>query len=237
MRNQKNRIEKLKQKALNDPNSKIYKNYLKKLEEDKKLRERNIKKSMQENSLVDFQRWMRIIGKDNNQTENEWLKEKERLLEQWKSLEDYRDKLEEKRKKKIENALKRERAKLGIGKDADIELVRNLVDRTKEYTSKNEAYLYFKCWSLKDGTKWYKLGVTVDLERREREQNVLPVPAQTLEQVSFINQDAAYAAEKAFLQVLEEFRIKDSNNRELMELNPIQVKSVINGMQFFKDKE
>ena len=85
MRNQKNRIEKLKQKALNDPNSKIYKNYLKKLEEDKKLRERNIKKSMQENSLVDFQRWMRIIGKDNNQTENEWLKEKERLLEQWKS--------------------------------------------------------------------------------------------------------------------------------------------------------
>ena len=42
MRNTNNRIEKLKQKALNDPNSKIYRNYLKKLEEDKKLRERNI---------------------------------------------------------------------------------------------------------------------------------------------------------------------------------------------------
>ena len=128
---------------------------------------------------------------------------------------------------KIENALKRERAKLGIGEDSDIELVRSLVDLTKQYISENEAYLYFKCWSLKDGTKWYKLGVTVDLERREREQNVLPVPSQTLEQVSFDSQDAAYAAEKAFLQVLEEFKIKDANNRELMELNPIQVRSVI----------
>ena len=67
MRNTNNRIEKLKQKALNDPNSKIYKNYLKKVEADKKLRERNIKKSMQENTLVEFKRWMRIIGKDNNQ--------------------------------------------------------------------------------------------------------------------------------------------------------------------------
>lgn len=104
----------------------------------------------------------------------------------------------------------------------------------KKYISENEAYLYFKCWSLKDGTKWYKIGVTVDLERREREQNVLPVPSQTLEQIAF---DSQYAAEKAFLQVLEEFKIKDANNRELMELNPIQVKSVISGMQFFKDKE
>ena len=89
---------------------------------------------------------------------------------------------------------------------------------------------------MKDGTKWYKLGVTVDLERREREQNVLPVPSQTLEQVSFDSQDAAYAAEKAFLQVLEEFKIKDANNRELMELNPTQVKSIISAMQFYKDK-
>ena len=236
MRNTNNRIEKLKQKALNDPNSKIYKNYLKKIEEDKKLRERNIKKSMKENTLVEFKRWMRIIGKDNNQTENEWIKEKEELLEQWKSLEGHREKLEEQKKKKIENALKRERAKLGIGEDSDIELVRSLVDLTKQYISENEAYLYIKCWSLKDGTKWYKLGVTVDLERREREQNVLPVPSQTLEQVSFDSQDAAYAAEKAFLQVLEEFKIKDANNRELMELNPTQVKSIISAMQFYKDK-
>ena len=237
MSNQKNRIEKLKEKARNDPNSKIYRNYLKKLEEDKKLRERNIKKSMKENTLEEFKRWMRIIGKDNNQTEKEWIKEKEELLERWKSLEGQRDKVEEQKKKKIENALKKERAKLGIGEDSDIELVRNLVDRTKQYISENEAYLYFKCWSLKDGTKWYKLGVTVDLERREREQNVLPVPSQTLEQVSFDSQDAAYAAEKAFLQVLEEFKIKDANNRELMELDPTQVKSVISGMQFFKNKE
>ena len=76
MRNVNNRIEKLKQKALNDPNSKIYKNYLKKVEADKKLRERNIKKSMQENTLVEFKRWMRIIGKDYNQTENELIKGK-----------------------------------------------------------------------------------------------------------------------------------------------------------------
>ena len=237
MSNQKNRIEKLKEKARNDPNSKIYRNYLKKLEEDKQLRERNIKKSMKENTLEEFKRWMRIIGKDNNQTEKEWIKEKEELLERWKSLEGQRDKVEEQKKKKIENALKKERAKLGIGEDSDIELVRNLVDRTKQYISENEAYLYFKCLSLKDGTKWYKLGVTVDLERREREQNLLPVPSQTLEQVSFDSQDAAYAAEKAFLKVLEEFKIKDANNRELMELNPTQVKSVINGMQFFKDNE
>ena len=107
-----NRIEKLKQKALNDPNSKIYKNYLKKIEEDKKSRERNIKKSMKENTLVEFKRWMRIIGKDNNQTENEWIKEKEELLERWKSLEGQRDKVEEQKKKNIENALKKERAKV-----------------------------------------------------------------------------------------------------------------------------
>ena len=45
--NKKNRIEKLKEKARNDPNSKIYRNYLKKLEEDKKLR-----KLIDENDIV-----------------------------------------------------------------------------------------------------------------------------------------------------------------------------------------
>ena len=55
---------------------------------------------------------MRIIGKDNNQTENEWIKEKEELLERQKSLEGQRDKVEEQKKKNIENALKKERAKV-----------------------------------------------------------------------------------------------------------------------------
>tara|TARA_B100001989_G_scaffold91113_1_gene63452 strand:- start:234 stop:758 length:525 start_codon:yes stop_codon:yes gene_type:complete len=173
---------------------------------------------------------MKIIGKDKNQSENEWRLEKERLLEEWKSLE-------EQRKKRTENVIKRERTKLGIGEDSDIELVRNLINRTQNNIDEIKAYLYFKCWNLKDGTKWYKIGVTVDLERRERGQNVLPVPSKTLKTVLFKSEDAAYAAEKAFLHVLKEFKIKDANNKELLELNPIQVKSVFSAMQFFTEKK
>lgn len=96
------------------------------------------------------------------------------------------------------------------------------------------GYVYFKRWSMPDGTSWYKVGVSNDPGRRDVEQNVLPVPAQTIVCVDVGNMDRARAIEAVIHKVLKDQRITDSNNRELFHLTIRQaaaVKAVIKKLE------
>lgn len=88
------------------------------------------------------------------------------------------------------------------------------------------GYLYLKKWSIDDHT-WFKIGVTNSPNRRDSEQNVLPVPAETLYLVRMDTMDHARAAEKAFHKVLESRRIRGAKNKELFKLSGPDYKSVM----------
>lgn len=88
------------------------------------------------------------------------------------------------------------------------------------------GYLYFKVWSLPDGSKCYKIGVTNSPSRRDAEQNVLPVKAQSLITQKLSSMEHARAAEAAIHQVLDKNRIRNANNKELFSLKPSQVASI-----------
>ena len=94
--------------------------------------------------------------------------------------------------------------------------------------------MYFKVWVLPDSSKWYKIGITNDLRRRDAEQNVLPVPATTLHSVRFFNIEHARIAEKKFLETLSRYRIKGANNKELLSLKPEQVQAIVGAMKAIK---
>lgn len=70
-----------------------------------------------------------------------------------------------------------------------------------------------------------------DLERRDAEQNVLPVPPSTLHTVRFQHIHQARAAERAFHAELLQMRIKGAKNKELFSLKPSQVNSIIEAMK------
>ena len=87
---------------------------------------------------------------------------------------------------------------------------------------------------MPDSSKWYKIGITNDLRRRDAEQNVLPVPATTLQSVRFFSIEHARTAEKVFLEILSKNRIKGANNKELFNLEPAQVQAIIGAMKAIK---
>tara|TARA_B100001173_G_C15920183_1_gene518143 strand:- start:105 stop:956 length:852 start_codon:yes stop_codon:yes gene_type:complete len=129
-----------------------------------------------------------------------------------------------KEKGKIDKTKKQE--SLGIGADADISLAVEIKKALDESLKDIYGYLYFKVWSLPDGSKWYKIGVTNSPSRRDIEQNVLPVKAQSLITQKLSSMEHARAAEAAIHQVLDKFRIRNANNRELFSLKPSQVASI-----------
>jgi hypothetical protein len=88
------------------------------------------------------------------------------------------------------------------------------------------GYVYLKRWTMPDGTCWFKIGITNDPDRRETEQNVLPVAAETIACVDVGSMDRARAIEAVIHQVLEEQRITDANNRELFHLSAQQASAV-----------
>ena len=63
------------------------------------------------------------------------------------------------------------------------------------------AYLYFKRWKLGEKV-WFKIGRTNSLDRRDKEQNVLPVPSETLKSIKLTSMDKAKAIESALHNVL-----------------------------------
>lgn len=88
------------------------------------------------------------------------------------------------------------------------------------------GYIYFKVWAMPDGTCWYKIGITNNPERREIEQNVLPVAAVTISCIDVGSMDRARAIEGVIHRVLDEQRITNANNRELFHLSVQQADAV-----------
>jgi hypothetical protein len=88
------------------------------------------------------------------------------------------------------------------------------------------GFIYLKRWTMPDGSCWFKIGITNNPDRREKEQNVLPVAAESIVCVDVGSMDRARAIEFVIHQVLEEQRIKDANNRELFHLSAQQASAV-----------
>jgi hypothetical protein len=88
------------------------------------------------------------------------------------------------------------------------------------------GFVYFKRWSMPDGSHWFKIGITNNPDRREIEQNVLPVAAETIACVDVGSMDRAKMIEAVIHKVLQEQRITDANNRELFHLSDQQVSAV-----------
>lgn len=88
------------------------------------------------------------------------------------------------------------------------------------------GYVYFKKWQLNAESCWYKIGITSDPSRRESEQNVLPVPPQTLCCVRVANMEKARLIEAIVHDLLSDYQIKGAGNRELFELSAKQEASV-----------
>jgi hypothetical protein len=96
------------------------------------------------------------------------------------------------------------------------------------------GFVYFKRWSMNDSICWFKLGITNNPNRRESEQNVLPVAAETIACVEVGSMDRARAIEAAIHKVLEDWRITNANNREIFHLTDQQasaVKAVLQKLQ------
>lgn len=143
-----------------------------------------------------------------------------------------------KQKRRAEEAKRRE---LGLAEEADVELASKLIELSTAALRKEAAdescFLYFKVWTLKDKTTWYKIGISNNLQRREAEQNVLPVPAKTIGSVRFPSANQARAAEAAFHETLKSMRITGANNKELFHLSPQQAKAVLSAINHFKKIE
>ena len=90
-----------------------------------------------------------------------------------------------------------------------------------------EGYLYIKTWKISGQTQWFKIGITNDLDRREYEQNVLPVAAKTLATAKVASMEHARSIEKSIHKVIEKYKIKNSNNRELFRLKPDDLASLL----------
>ena len=148
-------------------------------------------------------------------------------------------KIRQKKKELEKQREQHERQRLGLDAKADVGLAAELVEKTRskllaERTS-TAGYLYFKVWVLPDNSKWYKIGISNNLDRRDAEQNVLPAPPTTLCSVKFFSIDYARVAEKQFHSVLRRHRITGAKNKELFTLKPQEVQAVIGAMKGLKD--
>ncbi len=93
------------------------------------------------------------------------------------------------------------------------------------------GYVYLKQWSLADGTRWLKIGITNNPSRRDAEQNVLPVPAVTLRLIETLSMDQAAAIERALHQQLAAHKVTGAGNRELFHLDDGQLAALMTSME------
>ena len=126
--------------------------------------------------------------------------------------------------KKIE--ARRIRKKLGIGENLNLELSKELIESINKNVKQVEGFLYIRTWKVSN-TKWFKIGITNNLDRRESEQNVLPVAAETIATAKVASMDHAKSIEKSIHKVIKKYKIKDSNNRELFKLEPENLASLL----------
>lgn len=111
--------------------------------------------------------------------------------------------------------------------EIDAELMLKLRAEFSDHEPNEDHWLYFKKWSLSDGTTWYKIGITNDLARRDSEQNVLPVASETLEAIQVAGRDRAREIEKKLHYALDSYNIKAAGNRELFTLSPKQENTLL----------
>jgi hypothetical protein len=145
----------------------------------------------------------------------------------------HRDDLKERRDELLEEARQNDLAK-SRAQQAAMRFARAGQDTTLasalwhalETTPSTVGYVYLRRWSMPDGSAWYKVGITNDSARREAEQNVLPVAAETIVCVDVGSMDRARAIESVVHQVLKEQQITDANNRELFHLSDQQASAV-----------
>ena len=111
-----------------------------------------------------------------------------------------------------------------------MDLEEALIASIREALAPSSAFLYFKKWDL-DERVWFKIGITNSLDRRDKEQNVLPVPSETLKVVRFYSMDEARAVEAALHATLRMRRVEGAKNRELYQLSGSDFKAVSKALQ------
>jgi hypothetical protein len=114
--------------------------------------------------------------------------------------------------------------------DKDRALLASLIEGGSTI-SEPKGYVYLKQWRLPDGNTWHKIGVTINPNRREVEQNVLPVAAETIACVEFKTIAHARSVEKIIHQKLAHLRISGASNRELFRLSPSQLSAVMSALE------
>lgn len=118
---------------------------------------------------------------------------------------------------------------------ADPSLLSSLIDGIRGMESA-KGYVYLKQWRMGDGTTWYKIGITGNPQRRENEQNVLPVPAETIALVELASMGQARNAEKTFLEKLQHLKIRGAGNRELFHLDSGQLCALMHAFEHLRLK-
>lgn len=118
---------------------------------------------------------------------------------------------------------------------ADPSLRSSLIDGIRGLESA-KGYVYLKRWRMGDGATWYKIGITGNPKRRENEQNVLPVPAETIALVELASMGQARNAERTFLKKLQHLKIRGASNRELFHLDSRQLGALMHAFEYLKLK-
>lgn len=121
------------------------------------------------------------------------------------------------------------------GESVDGETLEKLEEAIEKALKISPGYLYFKQWSLPDAT-WFKVGITNCPERRDSEQNVLPVPAQTLYLVRLDSMEHARSVEKAIHAVLSPRRVVGAKNKEIFQLSGSDCKAVLVALRNLSDR-
>ena len=120
--------------------------------------------------------------------------------------------------------------KVSIPNNADKIFASSLIAAIEDARNQTGGYVYLKQWTLADGTRWFKVGITNNPSRRDAEQNVLPVPAVTLKLMDTQSMDQAAAIEKAIHQQLVAQQVKGAGNRELFHLNDAELAALMASM-------
>ena len=114
--------------------------------------------------------------------------------------------------------------------NADKGFASGLIAAIEDARNQTGGFVYLKQWTLADGTRWFKVGITNNPSRRDTEQNVLPVPAVTLKLMKTQSMDQAIAIEKAIHQQLVAQKVSGAGNRELFHLNDAQLEALMAAM-------
>jgi ParB/RepB/Spo0J family partition protein len=107
--------------------------------------------------------------------------------------------------------------------------------RAANVAAQPDGFVYLKKWTLSDGATWWKVGITSDPDRRDDEQNVLPVPAETLRLLRLASMDQARAVEATLHLLLANARIYGANNRELFSFSAAMEAALIAAMDSLQD--